>query len=249
MRTFQGCGRRWYYRYVARAGEESVAAALLLGGAVHAAVAELLRQRQAGRASDLPAAMAAYDRHWAEAPRGRPVQYGVRDDAGTLRTRAGAALRLFAEGRLPGPAAITAVEEPVTLAVEGVVVPVVGRADLRTQEDGATVITEFKTGRQPMTPGRLREAAGQLALDAAAHGGGPARGRVVLLRLLKTPRVDTAEFDLTEATAAAMSRTLQEVWTLLSAAAWTGTFPPNPSWACGGCPYRRRCEAETGSAV
>jgi putative RecB family exonuclease len=46
--TFQGCGLRYYWRYVEGRPEDTVSASLVFGGAIHRAIELHLRERLAG---------------------------------------------------------------------------------------------------------------------------------------------------------------------------------------------------------
>jgi RecB family exonuclease len=176
------------------------------------------------------------------------VRFAAGEAAGGIALQAARLLDLYLADHAPRPADILAVEWPVSLPPDALGVPVRGRPDLLLASPSGPVLVEFKTGRMPLDARRAAEAAAQAALYASASelaGDPPARGRVVLLRRLKTPRIETAELSLGAADRGRALQSLSEDWRLLSAARSAGAFPARPGWSCDSCPYARRCAAET----
>jgi hypothetical protein len=253
LRCFRTCPRQWKYRYLDRAPEEAVSSGLLAGAALHAALAEMHRRLAAGFRPRPAELLPMFTRHWDLAGAGRPVRFARRESAGGISIQAVRLLDAYLADHAPRPRDILAVEFPVTLPAPAAVgAPVLGRLDLLLGSPEGPVVVEFKTGRMPLDARRSAEAVAQAALYASAvelAGSPPGRGRIVLLRRLRTPRIETAEAALGGNVRDRAVRTLAEDWRLLSAARRAGAFPARRSWSCDACPYALRCASDDGAGV
>src|SRR5258708_31794313 len=78
--TFQSCPLRYYFRYIRNLPEECVAASLVFGSSIHAAVQTHFEQLLAGFAApDLDALLAVFQDAW-QSPATLPVLFAKRDD-------------------------------------------------------------------------------------------------------------------------------------------------------------------------
>ena len=97
--TYCACPRKFYYRYIERAPEEFVPAALAFGGAFHRAV-ELIHEArlQCAPIPDSDALLAGYDHSWSEATADAPeVMHAKDEDAVSLRETAQRMLTVYRE--------------------------------------------------------------------------------------------------------------------------------------------------------
>src|SRR5258708_36936640 len=78
--TFQSCPLRYYFRYIRNLPEECVAASLVFGSSIHAAVQMHFEQLLAGfEAPDLATLLAVFQDAW-QSHATIPVLFGKRDD-------------------------------------------------------------------------------------------------------------------------------------------------------------------------
>src|SRR5260370_6864234 len=78
--TFQSCPLRYYFRYIRKLPEECVAASLVFGSSIHAAVQMHFEQLLAGFAApDLDILLAVFQDAW-QSHTTVPVLFGKRDD-------------------------------------------------------------------------------------------------------------------------------------------------------------------------
>ena len=114
---------------------------------------------------------------------------------------------------------------------------IIGRIDLLTEENGQTVITDFKTaGKKPSqtdVDGNL-----QLTTYSIAYPDSIQRIRA----LVKSAHSHTVDLT-TSRTDADRSRVIK-MFTGVKDAIESGAFYPNTSWACAGCQYYKRCHKE-----
>lgn len=110
---------------------------------------------------------------------------------------------------------------------------------------GALHVIDYKTGRSP-APGAENKVLFQLKFYALMmlrlRGVVPAQLRLIYLSdgEILTYRPDAEELLRFE-------RILSALWAAISAALRTGDFPPNRTWLCEYCDYRRLCPAFGGS--
>lgn len=249
MTCFQTCARKWFYHYVAKAPRERQAASLLFGAAIHEALAAHhngLRALQRIHPEDL---MAVFELHWITGASKAELCFSKTEPKGELFRMADALLRLVATQE-SDDSQVLSVEMGVRMRLQEIQVPFVGRVDLISRQDGTTWLTDAKTVRSLPSADQLTQTGAQLALYAMAVQSGtlqtkPMRAQLLLLRKLKTPRVEKAEVEIGPLQVARARRMLTDTWNLIGAAAERNSFPARPGWYCSSCPYRLRCERDT----
>jgi putative RecB family exonuclease len=254
MGTFQTCPRQWRYKYLDRASPEFVPSSLLFGAAVHTALETIHRAVMNGSVASFDEAAHVFADHWATESAEKAVRFCQGESTETLHALARSLLALYVEHHVPTLGWVRKVEESVRAALPGMSVPVVGRIDWLAEDDQALWLVDAKTARSAFNDDRLREVTPQLALYAstymplAAFLGKPLRGRLVLFRKLKKPRIEVRELDLGAADLAYTQQMLRETWSLIEAAYRADSFPVCPSWACKQCVYQLRCRQESTTA-
>ena len=150
-----------------------MSAALVYGGAFHAACEHHYRELLDGRpAPALDALMAAYNDAWAEHD-GKVVQFGKDDDRGTLDDLAGHMLAAFQASEIANPpGTIIGIEEELTGELVSGVPDLLARVDLLGDAGDSLVLTDLKTARSCWSAGtgsRIRRAtAAQPPISRAA---------------------------------------------------------------------------------
>ena len=114
---------------------------------------------------------------------------------------------------------------------------IIGRIDLLTEENGETIITDFKTAaRKPSqvdVDGNL-----QLTTYSVAYPNSSQRIRALIKS--KTPQVVDLATTRTDIDRQRVMRMFMGVKEAIEA----GAFYPHESWACAGCQFYKRCHKE-----
>lgn len=260
LRLLESCPRAWAYRYLAGHAPEDTAAGLVLGRAIHAALAlwfERLRDGQPEATED-EMLQIAHDMI-AEAESGA-VPILSTDEDEDLRAEVDRLIAAYRQKPLR-PKRVLAVEQPFSLAVTshpetGEVLTfeehLSGVFDLVVEgHDGSLAVIDHKSGKRApaieggfdLQMGLYRWAAEQLYRPA-----GPVRLYHHLLMRTKTPKVELREVP---AAVANISEALEAVVSgieLINLA----VIHDNPvrllgrrrSWRCGSCSFRRRCASD-----
>jgi putative RecB family exonuclease len=248
IRAYQACPLKYFFKYVAGLPEESVAATLIFGTAIHRAIEHHYCELLAGNASPtVDALIEEYRAGW-EDREGIQVRFGKEETREDLDTTAKRMLEAFVASSLAKPTGrILAVEE----TLRGLVIPglpdLLGRVDLIIETDAELVIADWKTSRSRWSAEQVEDAAEQLLLYAElAQDFAPGkRVRLEFVVLTKTKEV-AVDQHLSAVDPLRVKRTKQvveRVWRAIEA----GHFYPAPSpMNCAGCPYRQPCRAWCG---
>jgi len=260
LRLLGDCGRGFGYRYIAGYPAEDVAPALVLGKAVHAALAvwfERLRDGAPEATLDelIEIAVASID----EAKRDA-VPIASNDNDEDLAAEAVRILRAFAV-RPMRPVRVLAVELPFQIAVPRHPITgesyaldesIAGVIDLVIEDaEGELMVIDHKVGkRAPAVDGGvdLQLALYALAADELFRPTKPVRLAHHLLVRTKVPRIELREVARTPHDEAEALEAVAGGVALIHAA----VGHPRPlrllarhrSWRCGGCSYRRRCAGD-----
>ncbi len=233
--AFEGCPRRWRFKYVDRQPEPSGQAALV-GSFAHR-VLELL--------CEFPAAERTLDRAKELA---KDVWPTVEDDEDYLmlaldpdRARAfrwQAWLAIAGLWDIEDPAKVDVVSTEQKIHVELGSVPFVGVVDRVDRVGGKLVVTDYKSGTLPGARWRQDKIRQVMLYAAALHrstGEVPDRARLLYLgqRILDVRVTDRR---LSEAIDG-----LAEVWDDIGSACTTDSFEARPSVLCGWCPFVEQC--------
>lgn len=244
--TFQACPLRWYFAYVAGLPQEQVAAGLVFGGSLHAALERHHRAMLEGESSvTADELLAAFDAAW-QPQAAVPIQFSSKEDADSLRDQAARMIGAFLESEFAQPAGtILAVDDEF----RGMVLPdtpdLLARVDLVLLTEEALVIRDYKTARARWDAAKVAEAAGQLLLygelarmHLAEGDDRPIRLEFVVVTKTKTPTVERHVVPPDEQAQARTRRVIRQVWQAMAA----GHIYPNPSpLNCAGCPFQQAC--------
>ena len=167
VRTFQSCPLKYRFRYIDGLEEDRVAASLVFGSAIHAAVEFYFTEQLSGATQpELDTLLEVYQASWNERADGT-LEYGASETSDSLHELADRMLRTFLNSELAHPeGAIIGIEEEF----RGELIPglpnLLGYIDLLLETDDAIVIRDFKTSRSLWNPAQADEQADQLLLYA-----------------------------------------------------------------------------------
>ena len=157
LRTLHECLREWWYRYVEGAAREDVPAAMVLGTALHKALAFYYRSLQEGDEASFEDLLGVANLSILKDVASTPgVLFRDGEDAETTVNEAKRLLDAFMEQGFR-PAKVVAVEVPFGLPVvhptTGEIMPyeerIIGAIDLIAEDGGEVVVVDHKTAAKP----------------------------------------------------------------------------------------------------
>lgn len=238
--TYMMCPKKYEYRYVLKAEPEHRASALVLGIAVHAALANWYLAHADGRDPDKAEFFSTFiERFDAQAAGDLPVHVNGDRSINDERDEGLRLLQAFWEAS-PVPEKVIAVEQPFCVDVvdpaTGVVLEeqLVGYIDGVIEEDGKTVLLEHKTAARRWAQDRL-----DFDLQIGTYLAVTDAEAVRLQLLLKTKQAQLVTQDLvrTEKQRAEALATMCRVLDGIR----SGAYWRNRGWACRGCEYQFKC--------
>jgi CRISPR/Cas system-associated exonuclease Cas4 (RecB family) len=248
LSTFQACPLRYYFRYLLGMPEETVAASLVLGSAIHAALEHHFREMLAGnKPPSLDTLLEVFQDSW-RARGGQRVVFGTGEDVNTIGRLADRMLRAFQASALSRPqGTVIGVEEELRGALLPGLPDLVARMDLIVDQGDALLVTDFKTTRSAWSLDHVETAATQLLLyhELAKDLADGRPVRLAFAILTKTRIADVVRYPVA-VSPERLERTktvVERIWRAIEA----GSFYPSPSpLHCPTCPFREPCRAWTG---
>jgi len=257
IRTIQECPRDWFYRYVEGRPPEDVPPRLVLGVAMHEALATFYSAMRDGEDLPAPEALAVITASSIDraAAAGSPIGFDDDESVETLKEQANGLLVAFmANGYRPQR--VLAVEEPFALALSdpdtGEVLPyeerVVGAIDLVAEEDGRVVIVDHKTAaRSDKQKGERADTQMAFYAWAAKQVLGEHEVKLRYQSVIKTkvPKVEVQtialrKHDEREAVEAAAGA-IELIHVAVAHPNGKRLMSRRRSWRCKECSYRRWC--------
>jgi putative RecB family exonuclease len=242
IRTYQGCPLKYFFKYVQGLPETMVAANLLLGIGVHAALEAHFRAMLIGETLTLDELLAAFWQGW-EARWASEICFGKGEDLSTVGGLADRMLRAFlgsdvakAKGRIIG------IEEELRGPVFGDLPDLLARLDLIVDDGDALTVTDFKTSRGVWDQDQVINSADQLLLYSdlvrPLADGRQIRLEFIVLTKTKVPSVMRYPVEFDPRQVERTKRTVEHVWRAIQGE----HFYPSPSpMQCPTCPFRQPC--------
>lgn len=231
------CARRYKFRYELKIAPPWKASALALGSAVHATIETFHQQRMVG-ASMVPEAAAALLRVDLAAELSEDIKYKDDETSADLARTGTQLVRMYTAANQN--VAVTAAEVPFELRITNDVV-LRGVFDALLEHGR---VRELKTTARDHDAGTLARHVQVSCYSWAfkALTGRDAIIEVVAMLKLKHPRIETHEVTRSATELSWFVELVVEIANAIE----TGSFPPNPSWACNDCEYGDRCRATGG---
>jgi hypothetical protein len=234
---------RYYFQYVLRLPQPSIPSSLVLGSAVHAALADYHR-RLLAKQTVLPAMIHnAFLEAWTFSENECPIQYRDREDRDTLLALGVTLVDLYLQE--PPPEGIVAVEETLVVPLcnshgDYLERPLVAVLDLLHRGSEGLTVTEFKTSGR-----KFNELETESALQASCYAqavqeryGEPASIRYTVLVKTKTPAIQHLDTARSDSDLGRLGDLVQTVERAIKAEAF---YPVESPMNCSGCPYYRAC--------
>lgn len=250
LQTYLQCSQRYQYQYVQATPWEHLPAAMLLGRAVHQAVAFYYTRVQAGLAVSVDDLTAVFDLAWTQGKGDLPLSLARGMTEAATQAQGRALLACFVEHVRPRQ--IEAIEKPFLVDLAdpdtGEILPVklAGVIDLiETDDDGNVIVAELKTASRKYA-GRQENH----QLDGAVYGhavqqlGLPTPAEHTLIRFDVLIKTATPQFEqYVVAKDAADLRQFLRLAAKVLRAIDLEVFVPHEGWYCTTCPFKRRCRA------
>jgi RecB family exonuclease len=235
---YERCPREFALRYLTDEVDDQLPGPpLVLGNAVHAALASLMRLNEAHRPIERAHALLRF--HWAQGPRVAAFLHPEEETAWGQRGLA--QLRRFCEGPYASGQPF-AVEEWVRAQLPNNR-RVCGRVDRADRRDGALELLDYKTGTRP---GDF-EAGEELASRIYALAGW--RTFRMPVRSIRFLWLESEQEDVWEPDMSQLADLEDELAELTERVATDRVFTPLPGDRCHRCPFRDRCPAPAGEDV
>jgi putative RecB family exonuclease len=241
------CPLAYYFEYELAMPKRFVPSGLVLGTAVHDALATYHRSIQAGKPCDRETVLGTFLKSWIEREARENVRYGDGDTRDDLLEQGGTLIGVYLQE--PPPQNVVAVEETfispiVTSDGEVLDKPLVSVLDLLARDQLGLVITDFKTAGRSMSA-----AEADMSLQATAYSNAvkfnfdeSATFKFLVLVKTKTPKVQHVEAIRTQSDLGRFGDLVRSVERAIDAEAF---YPIETPLNCAGCPYRRPCREWT----
>ena len=233
--SFDGCPRRWKFKYVDRLAEPSGEAALI-GSFAHLVLEHLCQLQPEERTLDAAKVLARSLWEGFATDDDYQLLELTEDDARAFRWNAWQCIAGLWTLEDPATVDVVSTEEKVrTILGE---VPFVGIIDRVDQVNDELVVTDYKSGTLPGIQWRDDKIQQVLLYAAALHEETGEMPRSARLIYLKQSIVDipVTQVKIDEAVAK-----LAETWGSLSTACSSDTFDARPGVLCGWCPFANQC--------
>ena len=249
LKTFLTCPWKFKLQYVEGAKPEFRASALILGKAVHHAIAALHKNIQSGETLEPSDLLDQFNESFDKEFAGEiPVQYKEKESADSLRETGRVLVDLYQ--REARPQKILAVEQPFSAELvdprtgEVLEPKLVGIFDLvEEDEEGTVSVVEVKTSARRWSTGQVNlDLQGSHYAEAVAQAGFVKENEEALIRYEILVKNKVPVLDRQYAVRRPGDRVMARVIACDSLKAIEkGAFYRNPGWACDACQFRRQC--------
>jgi len=240
---YLSCPLRFYFQRVIRLPQTSVGSGLVMGSAVHAALAEYHRTVQQDEPTDVANLHRVFSETWNRRENECPVAYKSSENPDDLKAQGISLVELYLKD--PPPQNIVAIEEEMIAPLhnsrgEYLETPLLAVADLITEDNEELTVREFKTSGRSYSEMEVETSLQPTAYVNAVKEilGQHATVQYTVLVKTKTPKVQRLT---TVRTDEDLSR-LGDLVESIERATHAGVFyPVETPLNCSTCPYRQPC--------
>jgi len=253
VQDYLDCGMRYRLSRIERKPPECVHDSLVFGSVIHRALKLFHRERMIGNHLDTEDLLRGFEQFWREDAEDRPeIRWMEGACFESLLEHGRALLSVYHEHVPRDGFRVVAVEEPFSLSVEGIPVPLIGVIDLVEEDSSGTiVVVDFKTTARACSTEEVNRSM-QLTLYGMAVRSAGFEDREILVRFdclikTRTPKFQQCYSIRTPEDEVRAVRKIRHIWDGIV----KGVFIPNDhSWKCTRCEFRGYCDTcvSTGSA-
>jgi len=233
--TFDGCPRRWKFKYVDRRREPSGEAAVV-GTFAHEVLEHLCCLGAEHRTLDQAKALAR--QLWPDLEANGDYQELELDEAGSRAFRWKAWLAIAGLWDLEDPAAVDVVSTEQKVTANLGEVPFLGIIDRVDRINGKLVVSDYKSGTLPGVRFRDDKIQQVMLYAAALDAMGdeqPERARLLYLGQ------QILDVTVTDRRLEEVTGQISETWTSINDACAADSFEAKPGVLCGWCPFAAEC--------
>ena len=239
IRTFLSCPQRYFYQYVVGLEWAATPSVMVLGSAVHRAVAKFYRiLKESGERIPVEAMHEELEEHIAEESAGGRISFKPGESRESLVECGNGLITEFHDAITPQR--IVAVEEPFLVKIPGSEYALAGVFDLIETDGSVPVLVELKTSAKSWSERDVREDLQSAVYTYAMREMGYESGVVRFDILVKNKKPTFQQISVAKDSGdiARMLSVLHGVTDAIE----KGAFFRNPSWQCRDCPFHRTCE-------
>ncbi|MCI0462770.1 MAG: PD-(D/E)XK nuclease family protein [Gemmataceae bacterium] len=251
LQQYLACPLRYYFQRVLGLPARTAPAHLVLGSAVHAALAEYHRGLLLGRQVKLDHLREVLLETWGAREKEQTVTFRDGESRADLLAQGEALLAAYLQE--DPPEGIVAVEHEVLAPVQNsrgeyLETPLVAVTDLLTHPGAAYRVFEFKTSGRALSTSEAATALQPTCYVNAVQAvfGAPAVVEYVVLVKTRTPKVQRLTATRSDEDLGRLGDLIQAVERAVEAAVF---YPVESPLNCSGCPYRGPCRSWRGPAT
>lgn len=246
LATYRQCPLKYRFRYIDQLQEQTVAANLLFGAAIHNALELFFTSQMAGDAMpEVDRLIEAFVAYWSSQSTKRVVYRRGEDRAyhvGVAR-RMLRALRNSSHAKTQGK--IVGVEAELRAAILEGCPTLLARLDLLVETDDALIVTDVKTSRGRWNAGQAEKCGDQLRLYGALvqerFPEKPVKLQYLVITKSKSPSIDVHPVQFNSARIEQTKHQARKTWERIDAE----YFNPTPSeHNCANCPFEEPCRQQ-----
>lgn len=242
------CPLQYFFERIAKYPKPFLPSGMVLGSAVHQALAEYHRGLQAKQPASRNRIHETFLTAWLTSEGENKIQYRSGEQRNKLLEQGVALLDLYQDE--PPPQDIVAVEQSMMVPLqtsrgEFLEKPLVAVIDLIYRDAGGLVVNEFKTSARRFADSELDNALQASAYVHAVHQRYDqlAKLRYTILVKTKTPAVQTLETARTSNDVTRLGDIAEAIGRAIEAQIF---YPVETALNCSGCPFFRPCREWTG---
>ncbi|CAN5359384.1 hypothetical protein BH11PLA2_BH11PLA2_38360 [soil metagenome] len=243
LRQYQECPLRFFFQRILSLPEKSQSANLLVGSAVHAALAEYHRDIQQNRLTETAKLHNVITDTWAEREKKAPVTYKDGDTRDDCIAKAITLIETYLKE--PPPTNIIGIEQEIIASIansqgEYLATPLMAVLDLITETHDEVTVQEFKTSSRAYS-----ESEAELSLQPTCYAtavkeitGAIPKVEYTVLVKTKTPKVQRLTTIRNDDDLGRLGDLIQTVERAIEHDVF---YPIETPLHCFGCPYRQPC--------
>jgi putative RecB family exonuclease len=240
---YLSCPLRFYFQRVLRLPQPSVSSSLVLGSAVHAALAEYHRTVQQDEPTDLAKLRRVFTDFWGSRESGKRVSYRAGENQADLMAQGIALLEVYLKE--PPPQNIISIEKEILAPIHNstgqyLETPLLAIADLITEGNEELTVREFKTSGRAYSEMEAETSLQPTCYINAAQEvfGTPATVEYTVLIKTKIPKLQRLTAVRNDEDLGRLGDIVETIERGIRAEVF---YPVETPINCSTCPYRQPC--------
>ena len=243
--TYQKCSLQYKFSRIDRIQPEFTSDCLIFGSVLHSVIASLYQNKLEGTRLSLKQLQEIFQEEWKNSVKKEPmVKYKKGNDFDSLSTLGTILLEKYYETIFDkDDLQIIGIEEPFSLHLENIGVPIVGYVDLIFQDEaGNIVIVETKSSSKSYSDFQIDDN-DQITLYQRFLKNNGYNDRNIMLRIdclvkTKTPKVESSFTVRSPEDERRLTKKISYIWDAIN----KGVFIPNDSgYQCSSCCFPKSC--------